>query len=190
MSVPKGTSKKNLKSLLRSRTCHTIRVASTSLIDYGALLAGANAPSTEGKAALLVEHLPGLWGRIYLTMTPHQADIHFVRHGSFQYMFDHCATFEASSKVSYHPSVESRLVAAFRRSKPNQSALNDFRLIEWGGAERKATQGQVGSRMLYRGFNRWSGASVRIERLHDGPNFESRLDGCGQTLSVYGKVLF
>ena len=102
-------------------------------IDYAAVLAGVKHVSVDSKIALLRTKLAEIWKAAYLAMTPRQADIYVIRHGTFQYLYDNYTMLEAAGKVPYHPTHESRVVAAFGVSKPQKIARDDFRLKKWVG---------------------------------------------------------
>lgn len=112
------------------------KASSRYQIDYGRLLAGREHCSTQQKAEMLLKQLPDLWRAAYLKMTPRQTEIFFVRHGSFQYMFDH-PMHAAPSVASSQPACESRLVVAFGWSKRQLGGRDDFRLKGWVGPTEK-----------------------------------------------------
>jgi len=104
-----------------------------STIDYPGVLAGAPSSSPDEMAKVLAKQLSEMWKAAYVAITPRETQIFFVRHGLFQYMFDHPMP-PASAGVAPSPACESRLVAAFGWSTPQRLARDDFRLRRWVGA--------------------------------------------------------
>jgi hypothetical protein len=102
-------------------------------LDYASVLMGMGGGTVEEMAAGLLEKLPCFWKEAYVTMTPWTSDLHVVRHGTFQYIFDDYATLEATGRVPYSPLFEARLVAALGLSKPQMCKRDDYRLKGWVG---------------------------------------------------------
>jgi len=105
-------------------------------VDYSAVLRRAAVGSAE-LASLLLEDLPYVWRDAYIDMTPRQTNVVRWQYGTFEYLFDDHASLETTEAVPQDPNVEARLIAALGRSRPRETARDDYRLKGWIGATEK-----------------------------------------------------
>ena len=99
-------------------------------IDYPSLLTAAIAAQPDAPVAYLSEELPYLWRDAYLLMTLRPTNIHRVRLGTFEYLYDDLDSLEALGAAPTSATAESRLVGVLGRSapQPRKRSSEDGRL--------------------------------------------------------------
>ena len=107
-------------------------------LDYDALWAETTGLDFIEALGYFEQHLPYICRDAYQTRTRRPAVFLRVRHDTFEYVFDHYTSLEATGVVSYSKSEESRLVVAFGRSAPKKVSRDDYRLRGWVGPTERA----------------------------------------------------
>jgi hypothetical protein len=102
-------------------------------VDYARVMEKSASYVGEQLIAWLSEELAHTFQDAYLEMTPKMMDLACIQQGPFEYTFDDYTMLEAKGLVPYHPTMESRLVAAIGRSAPRKPKRDDFRLRNWSG---------------------------------------------------------
>ena len=102
-------------------------------LDYDTLWAETTGLNIFEAVGYFEQYLPHTCRDAYQTRTQRPAVLLRVRHNTFEYVFDHYTSLEATGVVPYSPSEESRLVVAFGRSAPKSVARDDGRLRGWLG---------------------------------------------------------
>lgn len=104
-----------------------------SKIDYRELLFKLVPGPAEAVISQLVEQLPYVWLDTYLAMMPRHINVVQVRHGTFDYIYDDCASLEATGVVPANAHTEARLIAVSGRCNPQKRKRDDGRLKGWVG---------------------------------------------------------
>ena len=97
-------------------------------IDYDGVL--ASAPKQEGISLreFLTEELPYVWLDAYITMLPHQHNVHRIPVEGFEYLWDMSGELVRQGIVPASAAVDDRLIAAHGLSRPAIEARNASRL--------------------------------------------------------------
>jgi hypothetical protein len=107
-------------------------------VSYETLLREADGLTQAESLGYFEEHLPYVCRDAYQARAGRSAVILRIHHGTFEYVFDHYTSLEASGVVPYSASEESRLVVAYGRSAPQRRARDDYRLRGWIGPTQRA----------------------------------------------------
>lgn len=84
------------------------------------------------------QHLPYICRDAYQTRMRRPAVFLRVQYSTFEYIFDHYTSLEATGVVPYSQSEEGRLVVACGRSAPSDRVRDDYRLRGWVGPTERA----------------------------------------------------
>ena len=107
-------------------------------LDYETLWAETTGLDSIEALRYFEQHLPYVCRDAYETRTRRPAVILRVRHATFEHVFDHYTSLEATGVVPYSQSEESRLVVALGRSAPKTRSRDDDRLRGWVGPTERA----------------------------------------------------
>ena len=110
-------------------------------LDYDVLWRETEGLNPDEALGYFEKHLPYVCRDAYIATSTRPAVILQIRHGDFEYVFDHYTSLEASGAVPYSATEESRLVVACGRSAPRKRARDDYRLRGWVGPTERAFGG-------------------------------------------------
>jgi DNA/RNA non-specific endonuclease len=106
----------------------TIPTADPPRIDYSRILTPAPAPDYPAMCAYLTEELPYVWLDEYITILPHQHNVHRVPVEAFEYLWDMSSELVQQGIVAASSAVDDRLIAAHGLSRPATEGRRDSRL--------------------------------------------------------------
>ena len=113
----------------------------TCQIDYRQIMQAGAAHSGDDLIAWMKEDLVYAAFDAYVAMTDRQPEVVRITQGSFEYIYDDCASLEALELPTPHLPPEKRLVLAIGRSAPRLPKRDDSRLRGWSGPTLKDAYG-------------------------------------------------
>jgi hypothetical protein len=94
-------------------------------VDYAALLPTQIANHLEQNISFLSDELPHQWVDLYKRLSPQPANVHRIKIGSYEYLYDFSTELVKSERMKIEEMVEDRLVAVHGRTQLSRRKRED-----------------------------------------------------------------